>query len=166
MAGVGKKTIYEHIGDKAELFRVAYGMPDSREGRVEFESPRGASSRAALRNLARQVLEDALHPDNIALERVLMLESARFPELAQAVIGSAKAQSRRKLSTALDELVTRGLLASVDTTRAAVLFFSIVAANDALKAVQGYRDTFPENAELDRRVDMFLYGYAGRNRPS
>jgi TetR/AcrR family transcriptional regulator, mexJK operon transcriptional repressor len=164
-AGVGKKTIYEHIGDKAELFRVAYGTSTSKEGPHQFELPRGTSSaRVALRSLARQVLEDALHPDNIALERALMLESTRFPELAQDVIRSAKAQSRRRLSTAFDDMVKRKLLMSADTTRAATYFFAIVAASDALKAIQGYRDTFPDDAELDSRVDMFLYGHLGKNR--
>ena len=50
------------------------------------------------------------------------------------------------------------------TTRAATYFFAIVAASDALKAIQGYRDTFPDDAELDSRVDMFLYGYPGKKR--
>jgi AcrR family transcriptional regulator len=162
-AGVGKKTIYSHIGDKAELFRVAYSTPAVKEGQRIFELPSGKqSAREVLQNLARRVLEHALAPEHLALERALVMESARFPKLARDVIGSSKALYRRKLSEAFDEMVNRRLLPPFDTARAAAYFFDVIAASDAFKAVLGYLDEPIDAAELDRRIDLFMYGYIGR----
>src|SRR6202023_87316 len=43
-AGVGKKTIYSHFGDKAELFRVTFRTPALKEGEKLFELPSGRLS--------------------------------------------------------------------------------------------------------------------------
>lgn len=162
-AGVGKKTIYSHIGDKAELFRVTYGTPALKEGEKIFELPSGKhSTREVLQSLARRVLEHALSPEHLALERALVMESARFPKLARDVIGSSKAHYRRKLSEAFDEMVSRRLLPPSDTMRAAAYFFDVIAASDAFKAVMGYLDEPIDAAELDKRLDLFMYGYIGR----
>jgi AcrR family transcriptional regulator len=164
-AGVGKKTIYDHIGDKAELFCIVYGTPSWLDGQGQFHLPRGKrSTREVLRSLARQVVAYALSPESIALERALTMENARFPELARQVIGHAKTVFRRRLSEALEEMVRLRLLPPADTARAAVYFFEIIAANDAFKAVLGYLDEPLGAAELDNRIDMFLYGYVGRKR--
>jgi TetR/AcrR family transcriptional repressor of mexJK operon len=164
-AGVAKKTIYDHIGDKAELFCIVYSALPSEDDQWQFDLPHAnGSTREVLRSLARQLLAYVLSPENIALERAVMMESTRFPKLAREVIGSAKTVFRRKLSVVLDEMVRLRLLSPTDTTRAAIYFFEVVAANDAFKAVLGYREATPGPAELDERIDMFLYGYVGRKR--
>jgi TetR/AcrR family transcriptional regulator, regulator of autoinduction and epiphytic fitness len=161
-AGVGKKTIYSHIGDKAELFRVTFGTPAVKEGEKLFELPSGGlTTREVLQSLARRVLEHALSPAHLALERALVMESARFPKLVREVIGSSKAFYRRQLSVAFEEMVTRRLLPPSDTCRAAAYFFDVIAASDAFKAVLGYLDEPIDAAELDKRIDLFMYGYIG-----
>jgi TetR/AcrR family transcriptional regulator, mexJK operon transcriptional repressor len=165
-AGVAKKTIYDHVGDKAELFRIAFATGPSEPDR-QFDLPYGdGSASQVLKALARQLLAYVLSPESIALERALIIESARFPKLAREVISSAKFVFRRKLSLVIEEMVRRRLLLPTDSTRAAIYFFDVVAATDAFKAVLGYLEEPPDDEELGKRVEMFLYGYAGPKRPA
>jgi TetR/AcrR family transcriptional regulator, mexJK operon transcriptional repressor len=164
-AGVGKITIYEHIGDKAELFRIAYGTPPSMDGEWHFDLPPGTrSGRKALIYLASQLVRYVLSPDSLAIERALMTASDQFPDLAREVIGSATAAFLGKLSRVLDDLIARRLLSSTDTARAAEYFYEVIAAADAYKALLGYPVEPPNEAEIGKRVNLFLYGYVGGPR--
>ena len=171
-AGVGKITIYEHIGDKAELFRIAYGTPPSIDGEWHFDLPTDTgSTRKTLIHLASQLVGYVLSPDSLAIERALMTASDQFPNLAREVIGSATTAFLGKLSRVLDDLIVRRMLSPTDTARAAEYFYEVIAAADAYKALLGYPVETPESAEIGKRVDLFLYGYvgaprSGRRRPA
>jgi TetR/AcrR family transcriptional repressor of mexJK operon len=161
-AGVGKITIYDHIGDKAELFRIAYGSPPSQDGEWHFDLPPAIkSTREVLISVASQLAGYALAPESIAIERALMRASDEFPDLARQVIGPANTAFLSQLSRVFDDLIDRRLLSPTDTHRAAIYFYEVIASSDAFKALLGYPVKLPVAMEIGQRVDLFLHGYVG-----
>ncbi|WP_066382424.1 MULTISPECIES: TetR/AcrR family transcriptional regulator [unclassified Anabaena] len=89
-AGVSKATVYSHFQDKEGLFRALI----ERLARKRFQlilgtQPLKGEPYVVLRRLAKTALNQMINdPEYQAFERLLMGESARFPELAQVFIAS------------------------------------------------------------------------------
>lgn len=91
-AGISKTTLYAKFPTKAALFRAiidrqlerAYGAV--REG-AEI-APRTLAG--SLQNLASQTLQEALTPENRAINRLMDWEAPRFPELAEMAQARAR----------------------------------------------------------------------------
>src|ERR1700734_1023343 len=87
-AGISKRTLYHRFDDKAALFAaVVHEIIQQIRPPAGVPLIVGATLRDILRRLAGMILHAALSPQAIALHRLVMAESARFPELARAVAG-------------------------------------------------------------------------------
>ncbi len=85
-AGVSKRTFYHRYPDKAALIRAVVGeLIDAARPAAGPSGANGGDLGAALRQLGAQVLDAALTPRILALHRLLIAESSRFPELLEAV---------------------------------------------------------------------------------
>ncbi len=159
-AGVTKRTIYQHIGNKDALFRTVLHqrLPLADEMRFEIDID-GKSVEAVVTAMARRLLETALAPEAIALQRTIVIEAMRFPQLVQDVIDDGMATLNGNIATIFAELVQRGALPPTDTARAADLFYDIVIGNRSFRLTMGHREIMPDEEELRQRVHMFLYGH-------
>ena len=169
VAGVTKRTIYENIGDKVALFHAVCTERLPQALKAEFDlRPKGKSTRENLRGLARTVLNYSLSEETVALTRMLMVERIRFPDLVGQAAGAMRALYNELIRTALDEMVELGLLPPSSTSHTADYFYDIVVGNALLQMLFGIRKKGPGNAEIDERIDIFLYGHldgkgTGRN---
>jgi TetR/AcrR family transcriptional regulator, mexJK operon transcriptional repressor len=85
-ARISKRTFYHRFADKPALFgAVVHRVIDRMRPAPGVPLLEGATVHDQLRRLAQMMLRAALSPPAIALHRLLIAESARFPELAQAV---------------------------------------------------------------------------------
>ncbi len=83
-AGVSKQTIYSHFQDKNGLFSALIERVTTRQIKVEFgPDPFQGEPSLLLRRIAQGFLTKMDDQEFIALLRVVVAESARFPELAQ-----------------------------------------------------------------------------------
>ncbi|MBV9386747.1 MAG: TetR/AcrR family transcriptional regulator [Chroococcidiopsidaceae cyanobacterium CP_BM_ER_R8_30] len=83
-AGVSKQTIYSHFQDKKGLFTALLERVTLRQLRAEFGSePFQGEPDILLRRIAHGYLKKMDDREFIDLLRVVVAESARFPELAQ-----------------------------------------------------------------------------------
>ena len=83
-AGVSKQTIYSHFQDKEGLFTALIERVTTRQLQVEFGSePFQGDPAILLRRIAQGFLTKKGDREYISLLRVVVAESARFPELAQ-----------------------------------------------------------------------------------
>jgi len=84
-AGISKRTFYHRFEDKAALFSaVVHHIVETIRPPPEVPLLEGASLHDILRRLARLILDAALSPPAIALNRLIIAESARFPEVVRA----------------------------------------------------------------------------------
>jgi TetR/AcrR family transcriptional regulator, mexJK operon transcriptional repressor len=167
-AGISKRTFYHRFADKAVLFgavvhRILQRMrPPSGVPLLE-----GATLHEVLKRLAGLVLQAALSPPAIALHRLMVAESARFPELARAL--NAEGASQEAISL-IAGLLARALdnpeLTAPAREFAALQFLQLVVVVPQRRAL-GF-DQPMTAAELDAWADssvrLFLNGCRGWRR--
>jgi AcrR family transcriptional regulator len=157
--------LYHRFDDKAALFAavvheiIAQIRPPSAVPLIE-----GNNLRDILRRLSGMILRAALAPQALALHRLVMAESARFPELAASVHGDS---STREAGTLIGNLLARELPESRMTAEqrafAAEQFIFMVVTVPQRRAM-GYGTPMSAN-ELnqwsERVVELFLNGCRG-----
>jgi len=166
LAHVSKRTLYHRFRDKAELFgavvhEVVAGLRPAGPIDTVFA---GSEIADILRHVARLALRAALSPQALALQRIILAEAARFPELAAAVAGEG---SRREAVDGLAALLERerqaGRLGFDQPRFAAEQFLEMVVSLPRRRAM-GLGEPMSE-AELEmwerETVRLFLDGCRG-----
>jgi AcrR family transcriptional regulator len=161
-AGISKRTLYHRFDDKAALFAaVVHEIIERIRPPPSVPLIEGATLRDVLRRLAGMILRAALSPQAVALHRLVIAESARFPELARAVHGDSSTSEATALIAGLLAREARELKLSADNrTFAAQQFIFMVVALPQRRAM-GFGAPMTE-AEFgvwaDKVVDLFLNG--------
>jgi TetR/AcrR family transcriptional repressor of mexJK operon len=164
-AGISKRTFYHRFDDKPMLFAaVVHQIIEQIRPRAGVPLIEGATLRDVLRRLAGMILHAALSPQALALHRLVMAESARFPELVRAVSGEG---STREATTLISDLLARELresaLSADDRAFAAEQFIFMVVTVPQRRAM-GYGTAMTAadlDAWADKAVRLFLNGCRG-----
>ena len=161
-AGISKRTFYHRFDDKPMLFAaVVHQIIEHIRPAAGVPLIEGATLRDVLRRLAGMMLHAALSPQALALHRLVLAESARFPELVRAVSGEGSA---REAITLISDLLARELrdplLSADDRAFAAEQFIFMVVAIPQRRAM-GYGAAMTASgldAWADKVVGLFLNG--------
>jgi AcrR family transcriptional regulator len=135
-AGVSKRTFYHRFPGKPALFEAV--VRRLVEGwRMPFEATAGklGTLEQSLEQIARFMLAAALTPDAIALNRLILSEAARFPELAQVINAHGAGQGVRLVVGILGEEIRAGRLVLHDPRFAAEQFLHLVLAGPQRRAL-------------------------------
>ena len=89
----------------------------------------------ALMQTASRVLAVALQPDGLALHRLMIAESGRFPELADMVRQSGAAAGMARIADLLAAEMLAGRLAPLDPATAAEQFLYLVLTGPQRRAL-------------------------------
>lgn len=164
-AGISKRTLYHRFDDKAALFQaVVHDIIERIRPPAGVPLIEGANLREILRRLAGMILRAGLSPPALALHRLVMSESVRFPELAQAVTGDS---SNREATGLIGGLLARELrdskLSADNYAFAAEQFIYMVVTVPQRRALgYGVPMTAAElEAWAEKAVDLFLNGCRG-----
>ena len=166
-ARISKRTFYHRFDDKPALFvAVVHRIIDRLRSPADVESLVG-DLQEVLQRLARFILRAALLPQAIALNRMLVAESARFPKLAAVVTERGVTEEAiRVIAGILDREIRAGNLALDNPTFAARQFLYMIIALPQRRAM-GFGAPMT-SAELDAWardvVNLFLNGARGRER--
>lgn len=126
-AGVSKQTVYSHFGAKDALFEaIIEDKCDQLMAPVTLPAVPGQGPADALAELARRFLGVVLAPPNMSLFRVIVAESGRFPEVAEAFYRAGPAVAVGELAEHLAALDQAGSLAVPDPAASAKLFFAML----------------------------------------
>ncbi len=161
-AGISKRTFYYRFPDKAALFaavvhRIIQGLRPP-AGTPLYE---GDGLDEILRRLARLLLRAALAPMALALNRLIIAEAQRFPELAAiAAREGSRAEVVGQIAAMLHREARAGRLAIDRAEFAAEQFLQIVISQPQRRSlVLGQSMTEIElEAWSDDCVDLFLNG--------
>ena len=161
-ARISKRTFYHRFDDKATLFgavlhRIIEGLRPPRA----VPMVTGAGLAEVLRRLAGLIVHAAVTPQALALHRLIVGESARFPKLAAAVTNEgATREAIALIANILAREARAGTLALEDPDVAAEQFLYLVMSAPQRRAL-GLGKPMTD-AELDRwgsaAVDLFLNG--------
>lgn len=159
-ANVARQTIYNHFGSKQALFGAAL-----QKAIAELFSTLKADDGDLRERLIRFGLElraRALSAESIKLQRVLIGEAPRFPELADGFFQHCFLGSYTQMSAVFDKAVREGRLRRDDPIETARLFMEMLIGLDRWRML--FTDTAPnparEHAHVTRVVDFFLRAYA------
>jgi TetR/AcrR family transcriptional repressor of mexJK operon len=168
-AKVSKQTIYNHFHSKEELFKaIITDMTTTLFAPLSMSTAAKSTPERLLRLFARDFVTLMLQPSSLALYRLIVAESARFPELGAALFASGPGRLMRMLADYLDWETRNGRLAVDHVERAAEQLIGMLTGRQQLRALLNVRQT-PTQAELDIHVEhgvsSFLMLYApGRSR--
>lgn len=167
-ATISKRTFYDRFDDKSALFAaVVHRTIERLRPPPSVPLVEGASLEEMLRGLASLILRAALTPQAIALHRLIVAESNRFPNLAAIINKEGASQEAIRLIGGLLEKEARaGHLALDNPPVAAQLFLHMVIAVPQRRAMGiGTPMTASEMDAWARDVvNLFLNGCRGWER--
>ena len=165
-AGVSKGTIYNHFETKAGLFG-AYVRGECRRNLQPIfddiiDECAGRNERATLLDFGTRMLSLMVSPTGMAIDRVVMSEAARFPELAQIFYAAGPATAIEAMARWLRLRTESGALCVEDPEFAAEQFLALCQTQVVTRCRLRLIDELPKHA-IDRvvagAVDTFLKAY-------
>lgn len=165
-ANVSKATLYAYFRSKDSLFATI--ITEACRANFDWENELRADTadvRSALIGFGRRVLRFLLEEHALAIHRVVMAESARFPELGRAFFEGGPATARTRLGAWLAAQTQAGRLHVADPPLAAEQLMALVRAGPHLRATLGVPPK-PDEAEIEATitaaVETFLAAYGSR----
>jgi AcrR family transcriptional regulator len=164
-ARVSKRTFYHRFDDKPALFSAVVQRTIKRL-RPPADVPllQGKNLAETLRRLANLVLRAALSPPAIALHRLIVAESSRFPDLAAIVTHQgASEEAIRLISGVLEGEARAGNLTLDSPTFAAQQFLHMIIAVPQRRAMGLGMPMTAADVDAWARdvVNLFLNGCRG-----
>lgn len=152
-AGVSKQTVYNHFQSKEGLFKAAIEeLTSALMAPLVVRDAAKSTPERELRRLGRDFLTLMLRPAALALYRLIVAESARFPELGGAIYAVGAGRMLGLLADYLAWETRNGRLSVADPELAAEQFVGMLTGRLQLRALLGACAT-PGADELERRVD-------------
>ena len=161
-AGVSNKTIYSRYPTKeAVLLAVVADIVDtSRSLLVADIAAHSGDPEHVLLVFALRIADEWTSPTDVALYRLIVSESHRFPILAR-ILDQQMEHLRCSLGDYLRDLTTRGVLAIPHIEGAVRQFGMLVYGEVRERALLGEKQSPDAIAEIVRRgVVLFVKGYA------
>jgi AcrR family transcriptional regulator len=163
-AGVSTKTLYRLNPNKAALFE---GMITSRidtfASVVRVRACDGGDIKGALREALVVWGELILDGEVIALQRLILADGEKFPEIAETFYHKAVRRTEHTLANWLKAQSERGLIKVDDAEIAAGMLLGMLVFQPQRAVLFGHAPP-PDRAELERRAEMvaelFLRGCA------
>jgi AcrR family transcriptional regulator len=163
-AGVSTKTLYRLNPNKAALFE---GMITSRidtfASVVRVRACDGSDIKGALREALVIWGELILDGEVIALQRLILADGEKFPEIAETFYYKAIRRTEHTLANWLKAQSERGLIKVDDAETAAGMLLGMLVFQPQRAVLFGHAPP-PDRAELERRAEtvaeLFLRGCA------
>ncbi|GAA4234742.1 TetR/AcrR family transcriptional regulator [Streptosporangium album] len=150
-AGVAKPTVYNHLTDKATMFRHAMAAAaqtalDERLAALEPLVEPGEDLRATLEDVGHRLLRCHCDDRSCALRRLLYAEITRFPDVLDLVKEYGAHRLNEALADRLARLTLAGHLRATDPARAAEQFVALLTGPMEARSQMGTRQV--DDAEL------------------
>ena len=163
-AGVSTKTLYRLIPNKAALFEAMItNRIDTFASVVRVRACDGSNIKGALREALVIWGEPILDGEVIALQRLILADGEKFPEIAETFYHKAIRRTEHTLAAWLQAQSERGLIKVDDAEAAAGMLLGMLVFQPQRAVLFGHAPP-PSREELERRAEtvaeLFLHGCA------
>jgi AcrR family transcriptional regulator len=162
--GGSKGTLYNYFRNKEDLFAAVMQRQCAELQASLFDvDGQPGDAKARLTHFARRFLELLMSPHAVAIQRLVVAEGERFPELGRVFYESGPRVVMARMGEHLEELMDKGLLRRADPLVAAQHLKDLAVSGVYLPKLWGVLDKLTdEDAErqVARAVDTFLRAYA------
>jgi len=162
-SGVAKRFIYGRYPDKAALFVAAVErFRDDLLDEFQGFGPLPESVDDGLLTFGRRLLEIALRPEALALQRLFIAEATRFPDLAKLFLERSRRHGLDEVVKVLRGYADRGAIELGDAgMRAEQFFIIIVGLPQRIALLVGREPPAEQERRLRAAVRLFLDGCRG-----
>ncbi|HMO67847.1 MAG TPA: TetR/AcrR family transcriptional regulator [Novosphingobium sp.] len=160
-AGVATRTLYQHFGDKEAMFREVIFARDHGYAISPPTLLPGDSLHDALMRAGEYAHAVTFRERSIGLMRLMIAESARFPDFMTSVAVSIFTRFRRNVEKLFIQLEQAGMIPADDHARSAELFVDLVLGNHPIMLYTNWDAEVPGREDLADRVAMFIKGRLG-----
>jgi AcrR family transcriptional regulator len=162
-AHASKETVYSRYASKAELFlAVMRRQTDIMATELNAVLVPDTPMEEALQGFGVVIVGRMISRPSMSMQRVLALESTRFPDLPRLFFELGPARVISTLARYLCEQMVLGRLRQLDAEAAAHHFLSLLTAETMMRVNLGIKP-IPTLEEARRKVkaavDVFLHGY-------
>lgn len=163
--GMSKRTLYAYYTDKSDLFIAAVGRATDRYT-VPIETFKAAETDSledTLTAIARIRIANVATPTGVKLQRILITQSYRFPQLFQSAFEEGAGPAMDFLADLFARYQAKGEIVVSDSKRAALAFLSLVVGGPARLITSGGHMSDEEiDARVKFTVELFLNGIRSR----
>jgi TetR/AcrR family transcriptional repressor of mexJK operon len=158
-AGMSKKTVYQLIDSKAELFANLLAHYQSL---FSFPNPApGATAETILFDNLTALAKYLLSPDQISIIRLIMAEYTHSPNLGRILHQNRFKKAKSKLETCLLDIAVQGNFKIENASEMSAMLFGMAIGEFHLSVLVGFKPT-PTKTALESRirqaVNIFLTG--------
>jgi TetR/AcrR family transcriptional regulator, mexJK operon transcriptional repressor len=161
--GGSKATLYNYFPSKKDLFIAVADAECTQRLSVLFDlNVIGGDMKSALTGFCRRFLTDLVSHDMVALYRLIIAESERFPEIGQAFFDMGLKRGLERLAEHFMRFMATGEMRRADPDIAAVQLLDMCAGHLHRKMLWGiFVDTSPNeiDAQVGTVVSTFLAAY-------
>jgi len=161
-----KRTIYSAYGGKEALFRsaVARAIEKNRTPLAEMRNLESGSLESTLKKVAELRLGKLLSPDGVRLQRIVNVESYRFPELVQMVYRDSTGPTIEFLTELLSRYAANGEIEIDHPEACAGIFLNMAVGTPARASLAGMLPpaSMSQQQHIDYCVHLFLHGVVKR----
>jgi TetR/AcrR family transcriptional repressor of mexJK operon len=164
-AKVARQTVYNQFGSKEHLFAEVVQSVYQRMLTPIFVVERDDDLISTLTEVGRQLMKVALHPDNLALQRIAMGQYRDRPELMRVAHTLRTSHAIPALTDYLAEYLRRqmaeGVIDAADPLLSAEAFLGSLIAQARYRLSIGVESDTPERLETRLRfcVEIFARGF-------
>ena len=166
LAKASKTTFYSRFPTKEDLFLAVIERRMTRIFEQVASIPDGLDLKSSLEKFGASLLEIALSPDQIALIRVVSMESGRYPELAERFYEKGPRRGEEALATYLELQIQAGYLCDEDSQVMAAHLVSLFSGSAVRGFVLGVTTKHPTahsmRTHIKSVVSLFLRAYGRR----
>lgn len=162
--GGSKGTLWNHFPSKDCLFAAMLDRAArAYRARLSLLLDPEADLADTLQRICHSLIEKVTSPEAIALQRLIVAENGRFPQLSQMFFDLAPKNTRTLLAGFLHGAMDRGQLRTADPMEAAQVLTALAMSGTHQQMLMGIiRQPLPEQIEADAALatDIFLRAYA------
>jgi AcrR family transcriptional regulator len=169
-AGVAKPTVYNHLTDKATLFRhamqaAAQSVLDQRLAALKPLTEPGPDLRTTLEEVGHRLVR--LHTDDrsCALRRLLYAELTHFPDILDIAVESGPHRLSQALADRMARLILTGRLDATNPDQAAEHFLALLIGPLEARSQMGTRQIDDTDLQEIARAatHTFLQAFGAEN---
>lgn len=161
-ANVSKATIYAYFDNKRALFEHVIQGRCQRVFSVADLPQHYSDARATLRQLAITLQDVILSPEAVAINRVVIAEAPRLPEVGEAFYAAGPVPGLAKVTDIFTDLTRLGLLSVPDDEAPLVaeLFLNMLKGDAHTRVMLGLPPSRADHARLvDVVIDLIMARY-------
>jgi TetR/AcrR family transcriptional repressor of mexJK operon len=166
-AHASKETLYSKFTNKNELFRRVMGrLMDRFASRLSSTLSTEGPPEAVLASFADLVLERILSDEGIGLQKIIYMESSRFPEVAKVFFEFGPQRTAKAMADYFNAQVKKGVMREMDAALAAGHFIGLLTSDLMMRKSLGML-TQPSSEEKAYRIKsavaVFLRAYGAKS---